>query len=241
MLKKRTIKMILPLLLLIFSGYSYADNFEKFDKDYGIEMASFELDADPEDDTHLIEELRKTYNNNEIVGYLEIPNTDFSKIVTKSNDNEKYLSHNIYGKKDVVGNPFLDYRVDINNDEKILIYGHNSKTLDAPFKYLENYYDYEFFQNHKVITITTNEKKVTYEIISVHIETKDWSYYNDIDFKTKEDWLNHLTNLKKKSMYDTGVAVNENDKILILQTCSTKSEYKDLKRKYLLIIAREVE
>ena len=50
------------------------------------------------------------------------------------------------------------------------------------------------------------------------------------EFKTKEEWLNHLTKLKKKSMYDTGIEVNGNDRILILQTCSTKQEYKDLKR-----------
>lgn len=241
MFKKRAINMILPLILLIFAGYSYANNFEIIGKTYGIEKASIELDADPKDDIHIIDELRKTYNNEEVVGLLEIPNTEFKRVVTKGKDNEKYLSHDAYGNKDIRGNPFLDYRVNINTSDKLLIYGHNSKTIDAPFKYLDNYYDYEFFQNHKEITITTNEKKVTYEIFSVHIETKDWSYYKDIEFKTKEDWLNHLTKLKKKSMYDTGVEVNENDKILILQTCTTKSEYRNLKRKFLLIIAREVE
>ena len=135
----------------------------------------------------------------------------------------------------------MDYRVDINNNNKILIYGHNSKTLDAPFKYLENYYDYEFFKNHKYITITTTYKKITYQIFSVYIEPKDWSYYTDINFKSSSDWLNHLVKLKKKSMYDTGVEVSESDKVLILQTCSHKKEFQKFKNKYLLIIAREVE
>ena len=241
MLKKRAINLILPMFFLIISGYLYVNKLPLIDKTYGIEKASIELDADPKDDTNLIEDLRKIYNNNEIVGYLEIPNTDFERVITQGKNNEKYLSYDAYGNKDIRGNPYLDYRLDINSSNKILIYGHNSKTIDAPFKYLDNYYDYEYFQNHKEITITTNEKKVTYEIFSVHIETKDWSYYSDIDFKSKEAWLNHLTKLKKKSMYDTGVEVNENDKILILQTCTTKPEYKNLKRKFLLIIAREVE
>ena len=241
MLKKRTINVILPMFMFIISGYLYLNKLPLIDKTYGINRSSILLDANENEDAHFIEKLKETYNNNEIVGYLEIPNTDFNRVVTQGKDNDKYLSHNAYGNKDIVGNPYFDYRVDISTDKKILIYGHNSKTLDAPFKYLENYYDYEFFQNHKNITITTNERKVTYEIFSVHIETKDWSYYNDIDFKTNEAWLNHLTKLKKKSMYDTGVEVNENDKILILQTCTTKPEYKNLKRKFLLIIAREVE
>lgn len=241
MFKKRTMNVIIPMFLLIFSGYLYINKLPLIEKTYGINESSFLLDANEEDDTHSVEMLRKTYNNSEIIGYLEIPNTDFNRVVTQGKDNDKYLSHDAYGNKDIVGNPYLDYRVNISTDKKMLIYGHNSRTLDAPFKYLENYYDYEFFQNHKYISITTTKKKVTYEIFSVHIETKDWSYYNDIDFKSKEDWFNHITKLKMKSMYDTGVVVNEDDNILILQTCTTKEEYKNLKRKFLLIIAREVE
>lgn len=240
MLKRRAINMILPMFLFMISGYLYINKVPLIYKTYGIDKSLIELDAGNKDDAYLVENLRKTYNNSEIVGYLEIPGTDFERIITKGSNNEKYLSRNAYGKKDILGNPFLDYRVDINNDNKILIYGHNSKTLDAPFKYLENYYDYEFFQNHKYITIAATEEKITYQIFSVYIETKDWSYMN-IDFKSSTEWLNHLTKLKKKSMYDTGVDVSEYDKVLILQTCSHKKEFQKFKNKYLLIIAREVE
>ena len=241
MFKRRAISMILPMFLLIIAGYLYINKTPIVEKTYGMDESLIELDADPKDDTNIVADLRKTYNNNEVVGYLEIPNTDFKRVVTKADNNEKYLSRNAYLEKDILGNPFLDYRVDINTDKKILIYGHNSKTLDAPFKYLENYYDYEFFQNHKFVTLTTEVKKVTYQIFSVYVEPKDWSYYTDIDFKNNDEWLNHLTKLKKKSMYDTGVAVNESDKILILQTCSHNKDYQKFKKKFLLIIAREVE
>jgi len=241
MLIRRAINMVLPMFLFIFSGYLYINKMSIIDKAYGVDKSLIELDADNKNDPYLIENLRKIYNNSEIVGYLEIPSTDFKRVITKGSNNEKYLSRNAYGEKDILGNPFLDYRVDINNNNKILIYGHNSKTLDAPFKYLENYYDYEFFKNHKYITITTTDKKITYQIFSVYVEPKDWSYYTDINFKSSSDWLNHLIKLKNKSMYDTGVEVSESDKVLILQTCSHKKEFQKFKNKYLLIIAREVE
>ena len=241
MLKRRAINLILPILILIVGGYLLISNTPIIEETYGIDEPFIELDADLENDTNLIEALSKTYNNNEVVAYLEIPNTEFKRVVTKGSDNEKYLSRNIYGEKDILGNPFLDYRVDISNSRKLLIYGHNSKTLDAPFKYLENYYDYDFFKIHKLISMTTKEKRVTYEIFSVYVEPKDWSYFTEIDFEDSSEWLKHLQSLKKKSMYETGVDVSESDKILILQTCSHKKDYQNFKNKYLLIIAREVE
>ena len=52
--------------------------------------------------------------------------------------------------------------------------------------------------------------------------------------------INHILKLKNKSMYDTNVSVNEDDKILIIQTCSTKKEYSNYENKFLLIIAKRV-
>ena len=53
-------------------------------------------------------------------------------------------------------------------------------------------------------------------------------------------WLNHLQKLKNKSWYQTNVDVNENDEILILQTCSFHQNFKQYKNKYLLVIAKKI-
>ena len=90
------------------------------------------------------------------------------------------------------------------------------------------------------ITIITDKKKETYQVFSVHVETSDWGYMK-IDFKSKDDWLNHLTQFKNRSMYDTGVQVTKDDSILILQTCSKNDHYKNFNKKYLLIISRRVD
>lgn len=241
MLKNKTINLILSVFIAIILCFIFTDDFSIIHKTYGFDIPIIETDPSENYESKVVDELQKTYQNNEIVGLLEIPNSDFRRVITKGSDNDKYLTYNAYGVRDNIGNPYLDYRVNIGTDDKLLIYGHNAKTTDAPFKYLDNYYDYEFFKDHKYITISTNDKKLTYEVFSVYVETEDWSYYRDIKFNSKDDWLRHLNKLKNKSIYDTSVSVNENDRILILQTCSTKSEYKNLKRKFLLIISREVE
>ena len=184
-----------------------------------------------------INTLKTTYNNDEIVGVLKL--LDDQIIVTQSDDNEKYLTKDIYGKKDKIGNPFLDYRVDINNSKKLLIYGHNGKGIDTPFKKLEKYYDKDFYLNHPFIELVTDKNKWKYEIFSVYVETRDWSYMK-VDFKDQDLWLKHLENIKSKSLYETDIGLTKDDNVLVLQTCSFKKEYQNFNKKYLLVFARRV-
>lgn len=189
------------------------------------------------DEREIIKELKNAYNNDEIVGYLRIPNTDLKVPVTQSTDNDKYLHVDAYGNKDEKGNPFLDYRVDINSSKKLLIFGHNAKRYEAPFKVLENYYDENFYKDHKYIELITDENIFRYKIFSVYIETGDWSYMK-LDY---DNWSRELEKYKLKSFYDTGEIAAPEDDILLMQTCSTNEKYSKYSKKYLLIISRRVE
>ena len=175
-----------------------------------------------------------------IIATLEIPNTSYSTVIMQASDNKYYLNHDIDGNKDKDGVPFLDYRVNINTSRKLLIYGHSSRYTNMPFNYLENYYNEEFYNNHKTIILKTKKEKYKYEVFSVYTETSDWGY-TKVGFKTLKDYLGHINDLAAKSIYKSDIKLSENDKILILQTCSTNKEFKKYKKKYLLIIARKVD
>ena len=72
----------------------------------------------------------------------------------------------------------------------------------------------------------------------MYVETSDYSYMNlKLD---KETYNTYLRNYQDRSFYDTKVNVEDNDNILILQTCSNKAEYANYKKKYLLVIAKEI-
>ncbi len=237
-MKKHFIVIAIILLIVSITLFFTHSEFEDRIKEIDNTLAAIETKNDSE--IKIVEELKTSYKNNEVVGLLEIPNESYKAIVTQAKDNDFYLNHDAYKNKNRNGNPFLDYRVDINTDKKILIYGHNSRYVDMPFKVLENYYDRDYFENHKYIKLKTDEKENTYEIFSVYVETSDWSYMK-IDFKNDEDWNEHFQKLKNNSIYETGVSVNKNDQILILQTCSTKKEFRKYKKKFLLIISRRVD
>lgn len=239
---KKKIKLILVgiliILLLVLGVYLYKINNEK----------SYYLDFDIETNNNVnnpinyeevINKLKNEYNNEDIKGILEIDNTDYIVPVLQSTDNDYYLNHDAYGNRNGMGSIYLDFRVDIDTSRKLLIYGHNSSNIDMPFKILEEFYDKDYYDNHKYMWITTSTTKRKYEVFSVYVETEDYSYMN-VNFVDDEDYLNHITKLKEKSMYDTDIELSSDDEILILQTCSTHKDYSNYQKKYLLIILRRV-
>lgn len=187
-----------------------------------------------------LNELRNEYNNNDLVGTLSIENTSFNEIVMQYTDNDYYLTHTVYHKEDWRGQTFLDYRVDINDSKKLIIYGHNSPNYHLPFEIFENYYDSNYIKEHRYLYLQTDKGINIYEIFSVYIEVNDWGYYNKMHFINDEDYYNHILNFKNRSFYDTGVEVNKDDDILIIQTCSTHNSYNEYENKFLLVIGKKV-
>lgn len=187
-----------------------------------------------------IESLRNNYNNSDIKGIVSIYGEDsFSYPIAQSSDNEFYLSHDYYKEYYKHGSIFADYRVDLDNSRKVLLFGHNSSYIKTPFGNLENYYDKGYYDGHKYIQIMTENGIYKYEIFSVYVETSDFTYMN-LNFSSDDEWYSHILKLQSKSMYDIDVTLNRNDSILIMQTCSNNLEYKNYDRKYLLIISRRV-
>ena len=78
-----------------------------------------------------IDELRKQYNNNDIIAYIEIPEV-IGTIVMQGEDNDYYLNHDVNHNYDIKGSVILDFRNTIS-DRKLLLYGHSGKEQDLPF------------------------------------------------------------------------------------------------------------
>lgn len=185
-----------------------------------------------------VEKLQKEYNNEDVVGTLEIVDTDYKVPVVQGSDNNYYLRRLPNKEYNIMGSIFLDYRVNINTSKKLLIYGHNDKRIEMPFKILENYYDEEYLNNHKYVVIKSKERIRTYEIFSIFVEPTDYSYMK-VDFSTSS-YLEHINMLKNKSMYKIDSNLDNNTNILLLQTCSTHKDYLKYKKKYLILAFKEI-
>ena len=199
---KRNKKIIFLIIILIFVG-SFSFIIYKNSKES--EFTKFVLSSEvvntikPKDNyKEEITSLQEEYNNNDIVGILEIEGTDYKVPIVQGTDNTFYLKHLPNREYSIMGSIFLDYRVNINASHKLLIYGHNSSTYDMPFKILENYYDEEFMKNHPYVNIKTKNQVRRYEIFSLYIATSDYKYM-DVNF-TNDEYQEHVKYLQEKSL-----------------------------------------
>lgn len=178
--------------------------------------------------------IREQYNNEDIIMYIEIPNV-LGTPVCQGEDNDYYLNHDLYKNYDFKGTVELDYRNKLD-DRKLLLYGHSGDYNDLAFLPLNNYINESFYKDNKYIYIYTDEYEIHYQIFSSYIETSDFDYVNLNNFNGLS-YSEHLNKLKNKSLYDTGVEVND-DKVVILQTCSMNERGS---AHYHLVMGKEIE
>ena len=234
------IKILFVFFLIITSIYSWSIlNNKNVINDYVV-LIDDPNEYEKTSEKDIINSYKSKYNNNEIVGEISFLDTDYKRAILQHNNNDYYLNHTENKKSSFMGALFLDFRVNIDFSKKLLIYGHNSSKVNMPFKILDNYYSRDYYLEHPYVQIVTNNETKLFKIYSVYVETEDFSYMKT-DFKNDIEWYKHISNFKNKSLYDTGVDININDKILILQTCSTHKDYKKYKDKFLLVIAKEVK
>ncbi|HIT38002.1 MAG TPA: class B sortase [Candidatus Onthousia faecipullorum] len=158
--------------------------------------------------------------NQDIVGYIEVKNTNVSYPIVKSSDNSYYLNHSYDKEKNNVGSIFLDYRNDLENlSRNNIIYGHGR--LDkSMFGSLNNLLEKDWLSNkdNYYITVTTPNKIMTFKIFSVYTIDKE-SYYIKTYFSSNKYFKDFLETIMKRSIYNFGTDVNTTDKILTLSTC----------------------
>ena len=225
------------LSLILMNWY---ETLNAFNNNYVLEIndSTTESEEVPIIKENEVEKLQKEYNNEDVVGTLEILNTDYKVPVVQGSDNNYYLRRLPNKEYNIMGSIFLDYRVNINTSKKLLIYGHNDKKIEMPFKILENYYDKSYLDSHKYVVITSKERVRTYEIFSVFVEPTDFSYMK-VNFENSS-YIEHLNMLKNKSMFNFDIDLDENTNILLLQTCSTHKDYLKYKKKYLILAFKEI-
>lgn len=227
-------KIVLTLLIVIFIcgiGYMcyYFYNTNKNKKDNTnilneIDIDNTQVTEEKTEKMLQLEELQK--QNNEIIGWLEIENTNINYPVLQTNDNEFYLTHNYKKEKATGGSLFLDKDFDlINGSSNYLIYGHRSKQ-GLMFEDLMKYTKEDFYKEHTKIKFTTNTDDSIYEIISVfysrvyYKNEKDvFRYYYFVNASNEQEYNDFVNNCKKASIYDTGVNASYGDQLLTLSTC----------------------
>ena len=158
--------------------------------------------------------------NPDTIAYVKVNNTNIDYIVVKGNDNSYYLKHNFEKKWNVSGWIFADYHNKFDeSDKNIIIFGHNTRdgsmfgTLKNTLN--ENWYNNE--DNHKIVLVT-EYGTYFYQVFSTY-SIKPEDYYINTEFENYDEFDKFIKKLKSRSVYDYGIEVSGEDKVLTLSSC----------------------
>ncbi len=183
-------------------------------------------------DREILTELTDLYaENGDLVGILNVVDTDINyPVVQTPNDPEYYLRRDFYGKDSTAGTLFVDYRCDIvNPTTNTIIYGHNMRS-GTMFGGLKRYLDYDYYQAHKTIIFKTLYEEQEYQVVGVGLsevgydDDETYKYYDFIDAVTGAELQEFLDNIQSLSAFDETIDITSSDKILTLSTCNTYKE-----------------
>lgn len=170
---------------------------------------------------------RKLYErNNDFAGWISIDGTRIDYPVMLTPEDEEYYLHRNFDRQDSdAGLPFMDSRCLIGRPStNLLIFGHNMKNGDM-FADLLKYSDKTYYDEHRYIRFDTVYDEGLYEIIAAfrtRVAYKDentFRFYNFIEADSDAEFEYYLLNINKLALYDTGVDVKPNDRLLTLTTC----------------------
>ena len=186
--------------------------------------------AGPEQDWDALKEI-----NEEIVGWITIPDTkiDYPVLYHEGDDryNQYYIKRTYKEESSEYGSIFIDYRsTEGEKSRNVIMHGHDM--IDGSmFAGLLGYSpkgdlkgDLEFYQDHPVITFNTPDGDAKYKIISVfktstRYEHGEFFNYMQGDFNSDAEYMNFVYNMRVRSFFDIPVTCNENDPIITLSTC----------------------
>lgn len=158
--------------------------------------------------------------NPDTVGWIKVNGTKINYPFVHTNDNEYYLKHTFDKTSNKKGWVFLDFRNDIENlSENTILYAHglvNNQMFGSMRKVIKPTW-YNNKNNH-IITVATPSGTRHFKVFSSYTILPE-SYYITTNFKTEDEFKIFIDTIKQRSVYNYGVDVNINDKILTLSSC----------------------
>lgn len=189
----------------------------------------------PEKETVMLEtdnilpEYREIYEqNNDLVGWLNIPDTQIDYPVLQNEVRDYYLTRDFYGNPNTNGQLILDSACDPwTPSYNLVISGHNMKSGEM-FGNLEDYASKSYWRDHKLLTYDSLLREGTYVVFAAFysadydVDEEGFRYNADIQYRLDaEVWLEEVF---ANRIYDTGIEAEFGDEFLTLTTCFYQRE-----------------
>ena len=159
-----------------------------------------------------------TAQSPQVMCWLFGPGTGVNYPVVQGTDNSYYLNHLYDGTYNSAGSLFLDYRSDLSENGRWVIYGHYMRN-GTMFADLLRYKEQDYYDAHPVFLLVLPEGRYLVEIFSGYVagvEADAWR----LDFAGDEDYSQWLADQKAASCFQSPVTPAPEDQVVTLSTCS---------------------
>lgn len=157
--------------------------------------------------------------NPDVAGWIRMDKLGISYPIVQGKDNEYYLSHTFSGKENKCGSIFIETGNQKDfSDFNTFVYGHNMKD-QSMFAKLNQFQDEGTFRENPEFYIYTVEGVRRYKIYSCYVATLGGESF----LYQSEDEINYARwqeMVREKSLYDTGVVPDMEQKTVTLMTCT---------------------
>lgn len=176
------------------------------------------------DDPRIVELRRWQGANDEVVGWIDIPDC-LAQPVVQGKNNEFYLDHDATRAYNRNGGCFLDYEVPEREADNLVVYGHNMENAQA-FSNLNSYMNKAYAEAHKTLSYTNGKEDFAGEVVAVVLmNLQDERQY--VPFNTHLRWdkemnaRRYLDELEKVTLFRLG-EVKKGDRLLTMSTCDNR-------------------
>ena len=252
-MKKRILALLLAVLMLLsLSGCDSREKPEPEETPKQEEVQTPEVKPEePEEKQEIEEEIviekpelgeeiaKLKAKNDDVVGWLQIPDTEIDNAVVQTTNNEFYLRKDELKQYSWTGCYWIDFECTVGPTAEDLgrstvIYGHNVNYDDGKdkerFSQLFHFADEQWAKEHPYIYFSTPEEDMAWEVFAVAYTTDDFNYIQVLKDRkvsseqiTEAQMINIVNEARERSEYDyNDVEVNGDDKIITLSTCSYK-------------------
>lgn len=174
------------------------------------EEVKFLLDTD-------LEALRAV--NEDVIGWIYVPDTAISYPLLKSEDNNEYLKLTWDLEYSRAGSIFMEQRSSVDfSDFHTLIYGHNLQD-GKMFSCLMDFRKQEYSDSHSLVYIATDGAVLRYEVFSSYIADVVSDSYRLL-FDDDEHRQSVIDFYLERSEIESDLRPAADDKILSLSTCT---------------------
>lgn len=192
------------------------------------------------EESEILPKYRALYEiNPDMAGWLKIEGTVIDYPVMQTPEDEGYyLSRDFYGEESSSGCLIMDTDSHVGTGAKdegyakgqepstnLIIHGHTMRNGEM-FGDLDLYKDETYGKEHSRICFDSLYEEREYELLAVfysqvYYESDDvFKYYQFFQADTREEFEDWYGNIKKLSLYDTGVTAEFGDEFLTLSCCA---------------------